>query len=76
MKSYFTFNMNNEDDKHDFKLMSNATNMYLALTDIKQFLRSKLKYDDLNEEQTKIFEELNTHFYELLDDNMIKNIID
>lgn len=76
MESFFTFNMNNEDDKHDFLLMSNARNMYLALSDIKNFLRNKLKYEALTEEKNEIYENLQNKFYELLDNYTIKNIID
>lgn len=76
MKSFFTFNMNNEDDKHDFLLMSNTTNMYLVLTDIKNFLRNKLKHEALTEEKNKIYENLQNKFYESLDNYTIKNIID
>lgn len=62
------------DDQEQYQMANNASKMYLALWDIKQLLRSKLKYnpDGLNDEQLTQWEIMQDEFFEILDNNDLK----
>lgn len=56
----------NHDEEAEFQMCNQAHNYWNALFDLDQWLRSKLKYEDLNEEQYKAFEECREELYEKL----------
>jgi len=62
------------DDQEQYQMANDASKMYLALWDIKQLLRSKLKYnpDGLNDEQLTQWEIMQDEFFEILDNNDLK----
>jgi hypothetical protein len=62
------------DDQEQYQMANDASKMYLALWDIKQLLRSKLKYnpDGLNSEQLEQWEIMQDEFFEILDNNNFK----
>ena len=59
------------DDQEQYQMANDASKMYLALWDIKQLLRSKLKYnpDGLNDEQLEQWEAMRGEFFDKLDNN-------
>ena len=62
------------DDQEQYQMANDASKMYLALWDIKQLLRSKLKYnpDGLNDEQLEQWEAMRGEFFDILDNNNLK----
>ena len=62
------------DDQEQYQMANDASKMYLALWDIKQLLRSKLKYnpDGLDDEQLTQWEIMQDEFYVILDNNDLK----
>ena len=72
MKATIEFEL--PEDQDQYEIANNASKMYLALWDIKQLLRSKLKYnpDGLNSEQLTQWEIMQDEFFEILDNNNFK----
>jgi hypothetical protein len=69
MKARLTFNL--PDDQHEFDLAVQSGNMYSALWDISQELRTLWKYEELSEEEWKMVERIRDKFYEILSDHQI-----
>ena len=72
MKAILEFEL--PDDQEQYQMANDASKMYLALWDIKQLLRSKLKYnpDGLDDEQLTQWEIMQDEFYVILDNNDLK----
>ena len=72
MKAIIEFEL--PEDQEEYEKANNASKMYLALWDIKQLLRSKLKYnsDGLNDEQLEQWEAMRGDFFDILDNNDLK----
>jgi len=72
MKAIIEFEL--PEDRDEYEIANNASKMYLALWDIKQLFRSKLKYnsDGLNAEQLEQWESMQDEFYVILDNNDLK----
>jgi hypothetical protein len=72
MKATIEFEL--PEDQDQYEIANNASKMYLALWDIKQLFRSKLKYnsDGLNDEQLTQWEIMQDEFYVILDNNDLK----
>ena len=72
MKAILEFEL--PEDQDQYEIANNASKMYLALWDIKQLFRSKLKYnsDGLNSEQLEQWEIMQDEFFEILDNNDLK----
>jgi hypothetical protein len=72
MKAIIEFEL--PEDQDQYEIANNASKMYLALWDIKQLFRSKLKYnsDGLNSEQLTQWEIMQDEFYVILDNNDLK----
>jgi len=72
MKATIEFEL--PEDQDQYEIANNASKMYLALWDIKQLFRSKLKYnsDGLNDEQLTQWEIMQDEFFEILDNNDLK----
>lgn len=43
-KAYLVYNLNDADDKNDYNIVHNAINLYLTLIDVRDHLRTQLKY--------------------------------
>lgn len=69
-KIKMTFNLPEDQAEFDFAIQ--GSNMYSALWDISQELRTLWKYEELSEEEWKIVERIRNKFYEILDENQIK----
>jgi hypothetical protein len=70
MKAKLTFNL--PEDQAEFDFAVQGSNMYSALWDISQELRTLWKYEELTDEEFKIVEKIRNKFYEILDENQIK----
>ena len=72
MKAIIEFEL--PEDQNEYEKANNANKMYMALWDIKQLLRSKLKYnsDGLNDEQLEQWEAMRGDFFDILDNNDLK----
>ena len=66
MKAIIEFEL--PEDRDEYQMANDASKMYITLWDIKQLLRSKLKYnpDGLNAEQLEQWEIMQYEFYEIL----------
>ena len=70
MKAKLEFDL--PEDEFDYKLCNQASNMWSALIDIKDYLRNELKYNDnLSERDSEMLESLQTKFFEIISDNNI-----
>ena len=69
MKAKLTFNL--PEDQAEFDLATQGGNMYAALWDISQELRTLWKYEELSEEEWKIVERIRESFYDILQKNNI-----
>ena len=65
MKAIFEFDMSDTDDAMDFKNMNQASDMSLALWNLKGYIRAKLKHGNLNDDEFKIMENVEREFNEL-----------
>ena len=70
MKAKLTFNL--PEDQAEFDFATQGGNMYSALFEISQELRTLWKYEELSEEEWKMVERIRDKFYEILDENQIK----
>ena len=69
MKGILEFDLDNPDDKMAHMRCVKATDMALMLWDIKQKIRSKLKYsEDLSEDELHQWEVMQDEFYSIADD--------
>lgn len=69
MKAKLKFDLDNADDKIEHMRCVKATDMALMLWDIKQKIRSKLKYsNDLSEDELHQWEVMQDEFYSIADD--------
>ena len=72
MKAILEFEL--PDDQSEYELAVNAEKMYNALWEIKQLIRSKLKYnpDELTDVELRQWEIMQDEFYCILDNNNLK----
>ncbi len=72
MKAIIEFEL--PEDQEEYQMANNASKMYMALWDIRQLFRSKLKYnsDGLNDEQLEQWEAMRGDFFDILDNNDLK----
>ena len=69
MKAKLEFDLDNPDDKMEHMRCIKATDMALMLWDIKQKIRSKLKYsEDLSEDELHQWEVMQDEFYSIASD--------
>ena len=64
MKVTIEFNL--PDDEYEYRNSVKANEMYNALWDIKQQLRSALKYGELKESEYETIESMQDKFFEIL----------
>jgi len=69
MKANLKFDLDNPEDRVEHMRCVKATDMALMLWDIKQNIRSKLKYsEDLSEDELHQWEVMQDVFYSIADD--------
>ena len=56
------------DEEAEFQMCNQAHDYWNALFDLDQWLRNKLKYEDINEEQYKAFEEVRNELHQKLNE--------
>lgn len=66
MKAILEFNL--PEDQHDYDLANNASNYAVALTDIYESLRSKVKHGEPSEDLAKFYQD---EFWEILKSNSV-----
>lgn len=62
------------EEKEEYETTMKAVSYACALEDFRNYLRSRLKYEELTEEQSKTLDEVRTKFFEILADNEISNV--
>lgn len=70
MKATLEFNL--PEEREEYGLCNQASSLHCALWDFAQFLRGKIKYETLTEEQYAVYEEVRTKFYETLADHNLE----
>ena len=73
MKAVLEFDLQDIEDRIEHQRMLKAKDMSIALWDMSQELRKKVKYapDDLSEDTYKAYEEIQDIFYGILNQNNI-----
>ena len=65
-KAILRFNL--PDENEEFKYAQNGVQYAIVVEEMHQYLRAKLKYEDLSEDHYKIYESIRTKLYELMND--------
>lgn len=55
------------EDQDDLNMAISAPRMHAAISSFLEYLRQKIKYEDLSEEKEEIYEEVRTKLYEYLE---------
>jgi|DEB0MinimDraft_10_1074344.scaffolds.fasta_scaffold267205_2 hypothetical protein len=73
MEAILKFDLNDPDDKREHERMLKSMDMHLALWDISQELRSKVKYapDSMSEDEYKAWEQAQEMFYRIINEYTI-----
>jgi len=68
MKATIEFDLHDSEDKREHQRMLKSMDMHLALWDISQALRSKIKYapDDMSQDMYKAYGEVQEMFYDIM----------
>jgi hypothetical protein len=66
MKATLEFNLPEESE--EFELARNGAKLSCAVSDFQNYLRSKIKYDELSDEQLAVYEEVREKLFEMLVD--------
>jgi len=69
MKAILEFNL--PEDQAEFDFATQGTNMYAALWDISQELRTLCKYEELDEQEWKMVQAIRDKFHQILQNNNI-----
>lgn len=70
MKGKLIFNL--PEEREEFELASNAVKYSIVLSDIDNFLRSKIKHADLTDEQYDVYETVRTQLWEYINNEGIQ----
>jgi len=73
MEAILKFDLNDPDDKREHERMLKSMDMHLALWDISQELRSKVKYapDSMSKDEYKAWEQAQEMFYRIINEYTI-----
>lgn len=66
----YTFDYSDPADRAYHQMLIEAENMKFVIRDFDDFLRSKLKYEDLSEEKYEIYDKIRGKFLEILRDRV------
>ena len=72
MKAILEFNLDEPDDRINHLRATMSLELTFVINDIIQRLRSKVKYEDLTDEEYKIYEEIREMIYEIMNNYNIK----
>jgi hypothetical protein len=67
-----TIEFNTIDEQHELELCINASKWFNIVWDYSEYLRTKLKYDELSDDAYKAIEEAREKLHELLNDEGLK----
>lgn len=70
MQAQLIFNL--PEDQYEFDLAVDARDMYHALNDVRNYLRAKVKYEEMPADKWELCDEIYQEFYRLLEQNNIK----
>jgi hypothetical protein len=59
------------EDQEDFNMFINTSRYYNVIHEFKQYLRRQLKYEELKEGESEVFEKVSDEFYQILNNNGI-----
>ena len=73
MKAILEFDLLDPEDRIEHQRMLKSTDLQIALWDISQVLRSKIKYapDDMSVDTFKAYEEIQEMFYDIINQHKI-----
>jgi hypothetical protein len=73
MEAILKFDLNDPDDRREHERMLKSMDMHLALWDISQGLRSKVKYapDSMSKDEYKAWEQAQEMFYRIINEHTI-----
>lgn len=63
------------EDESDFVVFNSGRDMAFIISDMDTYLRSKIKYEELSEEQYKLYQEVRDKLRELVNERDVGNII-
>lgn len=69
MKAILEFNL--PDEASEYKTFNNASKYYSVIWALAQHLRSKLKFEDLDESESLAYQKVRDKLYEFLNDESI-----
>ena len=72
-KATLTFNLPEEQD--EWKLINQAGSLHSALWDFSQYLRQRLKYEEISEAEAAVLEAVRTKFWELAQEHNIADLL-
>jgi hypothetical protein len=67
-----TIEFNSIEEQHELELCINASKWYSIVWDYSEYLRTKIKYDELSDDAYKAIEEAQEKLHELLNDEGLK----
>jgi hypothetical protein len=67
-----TIEFNTIEEQHELELCINASKWYSIVWDYSEYLRTKIKYDELSDDAYKAIEEAREKLHELLNDEGLK----
>jgi hypothetical protein len=67
-----TIEFNSIEEQHELELCINASKWYSIVSDYSEYLRTKIKYDELSDDAYKAIEEVREKLHELLNDEGLK----
>lgn len=70
MKAVLKYNL--PEDNYEFNNAINGTKLRCILEDVDTYLRNKLKYESLTEDQNDIYQDVRDYLYNLLDEENIR----
>jgi len=65
-----TLSFNLPEEREEFTIASRALDTESAIEEYQNWLRSKLKYEELTDEQDKCFEEAREKWFQILNDRL------
>ena len=67
-----TIEFNTIEEQHELELCINAGKWYNIVSDYSEYLRTKIKYDELSDDAYKAIEQAREKLHELLNDEGLK----
>lgn len=63
------------EEASEYKMHTKASDYYLSLSDMSEYLRSQIKYQELPPVKRELFEEIRDKFIEILNDHNVADDI-